>query len=78
MVDTHDLGSCAVWREGSSPFSGTGGIMSLISQKDRQMVIEALEYYINRLKEDNCTEASIYAYNTLLRWIDLEYFKNEN
>jgi len=53
-------------------------IMSLISQQDRQMVIEALEYYIYKLKEDNCTEASIYAYNTLLKWIELEYFKNEN
>jgi hypothetical protein len=53
-------------------------VMSLISQMDRQMVIEALEFYIQRLKEDNCTEASIYAYNTLLRWIELEYFKNEN
>jgi hypothetical protein len=52
--------------------------MSLISQKDREMVIEALEYYIHRLKEDNCTEASIYAYNTLLRWIELEHYKNEN
>ena len=52
--------------------------MSLISQKDREMVIEALEYYIQKLKEDNCTEASIYAYNTLLRWVELEYFKNEN
>lgn len=52
--------------------------MSLISQKDREMVIEALEYYIQKLKEDNCTEASIYAYNTLLRWIELEHFKNEN
>jgi len=53
-------------------------IMSLISQTDRQMVIEALEYYIYKLKEDNCTEASIYAYNTLIKWIELEYFKNEN
>ena len=52
--------------------------MSLISQKDREMVIEALEYYIHRLKEDNCNEASIYAYNTLLRWIELEHYKNEN
>ena len=52
--------------------------MSLLSQKDREMVIEALEYYIQKLKEDNCTEASIYAYNTLLRWVELEYFKNEN
>ena len=52
--------------------------MSLISQKDREMVIEALEYYIHKLQEDNCTEASIYAYNTLLRWVALEYYKNEN
>ena len=52
--------------------------MSLISQKDREMVIEALEYYIDKLEEDNCTEASIYAYNTLLRWVELEHFKNEN
>jgi hypothetical protein len=52
--------------------------MSLISQKDREMVIESLEYYILKLKEDNCNEASITAYNTLLRWIELEYYKNEN
>jgi hypothetical protein len=52
--------------------------MSLISQKDREMVIEALEYYIQKLEDDNCTEASIYAFNTLLRWIELEHFKNEN
>ena len=52
--------------------------MSLISQKDRQMVIEALEYYISKLKEDNCTPASIYTFNTLLKWIELEYYKNEN
>jgi hypothetical protein len=52
--------------------------MSLISQKDREMVIESLEYYIQKLKEDNCTEASIYTYNTLLKWIELEYYKNEN
>jgi hypothetical protein len=53
-------------------------IMSLISQKDREMVIEALEYYIYKLKEDNCTEASIFAFNTLLNWINLEYYKNDN
>jgi hypothetical protein len=52
--------------------------MSLISQMDREMVIEALEYYIHKLKEDNCTQASITAFNTLLRWIELEHFKNEN
>ena len=53
-------------------------IMSLISQKDREMAIEALEYYISKLREDNCTPASIYTFNTLLKWIELEYYKNEN
>ena len=52
--------------------------MSLISQKDSEMVIEALEYYILKLKEDNCTPASIYTFNTLLKWIELEYYKNED
>jgi hypothetical protein len=52
--------------------------MSLISQKDREMVIEALEYYILKLKEDNCTPSSIYTFNTLLKWIELEHYKNED
>jgi hypothetical protein len=52
--------------------------MSLISQKDREMVIEALEYYVQTLKENNCTDSSITAFQTLLNWIELEHFKNEN
>jgi len=52
--------------------------MSLISQQDRQMVIEALEYYVQSLKDNNCTEASITAFQTLLNWIELEHFKNEH
>jgi hypothetical protein len=52
--------------------------MSLISQQDRQMVIEALEYYVQKLKDDNCTDASITAFQTLLNWVELEHFKNEN
>jgi len=52
--------------------------MSLLSQQDRQMVIEALEYYVQSLKDDNCTTASITAFQTLLNWIELEHFKNEN
>jgi hypothetical protein len=52
--------------------------MSLISQKDRQMVIEALEFYIQDMQKNNCNEAAIYAYNTLLNWINLEYFKHED
>jgi hypothetical protein len=50
--------------------------MSLISQTDRQMVIEALEYYVQKLKDDNCTPASIGAFQTLLNWIELEHFKH--
>ena len=52
--------------------------MSLISQKDREMAIEALEYYVEQLKRDNCTQASISAFQTLLNWIELEHFKHEN
>lgn len=52
--------------------------MSLISQQDRQMTIEALEFYIERLKKDNCNQAAINSFQTLLNWIELEHFKNEN
>jgi len=52
--------------------------MSLISQQDRQMVIEALEYYVYDMEKNNCNDAAIYSYNTLLNWIRLEHFKNEN
>jgi hypothetical protein len=52
--------------------------MSLISQQDRQMAIEALEYYVQKLKDDNCTNASITSFQTLLNWIELEHFKHEN
>ena len=66
---------------GSNPVGGLSSIklqMSLISQQDRQMAIEALEYYVQKLKDDNCTTASITAFQTLLNWIELEYYKNEN
>lgn len=52
--------------------------MSLISQTDRQMVIEALEYYIQRLKDDNCAPAYITGFQTLRNWIKLEHFKHED
>lgn len=35
-----------------------------------QMLIEALEYYIQDLKDNNCTEASIEAYTELLNEIE--------
>lgn len=52
--------------------------MSLLSQQDRQMVIEALEFYINDMQLNNCNEKVIYSYNTLLKWVELEFYKNEN
>jgi hypothetical protein len=39
-----------------------------------QMLIEALEYYIQDLKKNNCTEASIQAYTTLLKEIDVDNY----
>ena len=51
--------------------------MSLISQKDRYMAIEALEHYIYSMKKDNYNQAAITAYTTLLKWIELEYAKGE-
>jgi hypothetical protein len=52
--------------------------MSLISQQDRQMAIEALEYYVQKLKDDKCNQAAISSFQTLLNWIELEHFKHEN
>jgi hypothetical protein len=52
--------------------------MSLISQQDRQMVIEALEFYIQDMQKNNCNTAAIYSYNTLLKWIELEHQKHDH
>ncbi len=51
--------------------------MSLLSQTDRQMVIEALEFYIHDMKQNDCNAAAITSYQTLLNWINIEYNKNE-
>jgi len=51
--------------------------MSLLSQQDRQMSIEALEYYVQKLKDDNCNQAAINSFQALLNWIELEHYKNE-
>ena len=56
-------------------FQLTNWIMSLISKQDRAMAVEALEFYIMHLKKDNCTQASITAFQTLLNWIELEQYK---
>lgn len=53
--------------------------MSLISQQDRAMVTEALEYYVLSLKTYHTpNEEKIAQYNALLNWIKLEHFKHEN
>ena len=49
--------------------------MSLLSQKDREMAIEALEFYIDSIRKDN--QENIQSHNALLNWIRLEYNKNK-
>ena len=50
--------------------------MSLISQRDRQLVIDALESYLQEPElMNNYSQSEVYA---LLNWVKLEYQKNEN
>jgi hypothetical protein len=51
--------------------------MSLISQRDRKVAIEALDFYIFN-KQFDFTEEKRMELNALLNWIKLEYFKNDN
>ena len=57
--------------------SSTKTPMSLISQKDRQVAIEALDFYLFS-KGVDFTEEKRMELNALLNWIKLEYQKNEN
>ena len=51
--------------------------MSLISQTDRAMAIEAIQFYISSMKTYHTpNQDKITQYNTLLNWIKLEYQKN--
>ena len=50
--------------------------MSLISQKDRKNVIEAIDFYLFS-KGVDFTEEKRSEFNALLNWIKLEYSKNE-
>lgn len=68
--------------------------MSLISQKDRELAISAFEHYADFLNseisfiEENTDKsqypeysdykAELYELNTLLNWVRLEYYKNED
>jgi hypothetical protein len=51
--------------------------MSLISQQDRQTVIEALDFYLFNKKFDLTDEKKM-ELNALMNWIKLEYYKHEN
>jgi hypothetical protein len=51
--------------------------MSLISQKDREVVIAALENYIMKIRSENPQDDQrISEINALLNWVKLEYQKN--
>jgi hypothetical protein len=52
--------------------------MSLISQKDRQLAIEALECYRKVKNALNDEQQSVMELNALINWIKLEYYKHEN
>ena len=51
--------------------------MSLISQRDREVVIEALDFYIFN-KGNDFTEEQRMELNALINWLKLEKFKHEN
>ncbi len=51
--------------------------MSLISQKDRDLAIQALDFYLFNKKFD-LPEEKIMEINALINWIKIEKNKNEN
>jgi len=51
--------------------------MSLISQRDREIAISALENYVMKLRtETTFDNQNIMEVNALLNWVKLEYNKN--
>ena len=51
--------------------------MSLISQRDRHIVIAALENYIMKLRSEvGQDDVQVMEANALLNWIKIEYQKN--
>jgi hypothetical protein len=51
--------------------------MSLISQRDREVALEALDFYLFN-KQFDFTEEKKMELNALINWIKLEHSKNEN
>lgn len=51
--------------------------MSLLSQKDREVVIASLEHYIMKIRSESPQDDQrISEINALLNWVKLEYQKN--
>ena len=54
------------------------GTMSLLSQKDREIAITALENYLMKLREESgFDDARVVETNALLNWIKIEYQKHQ-
>jgi hypothetical protein len=51
--------------------------MSLISQADRQLALEAIDFYLFN-KHHDFTEDKRMQLNALANWLRLEHFKHEN
>ena len=75
LVDALGLGSSvlAMWRFKSSYRHSNLLVetMSLLSKRDREITVRALEYYNSFVKNDS-DKAEI---NTLINWIKLEQYK---
>jgi len=52
--------------------------MSLISQRDRQLAIDALTCYAKVKNALDCSEEERMEIKALINWIQLEHFKHEN
>jgi hypothetical protein len=63
--------------ESPNPLPLTGIIMSLLSKQDRDLTIEALEFYLFN-KEFDLSEDKTMQLNALRNWLQLENFKHEN
>jgi len=50
----------------------TDSILVFWEDLKQQMLIEAVEYYIYRMKEDNCNEVAIEIYTKLLEELEQE------
>ena len=58
-------------------FLDTEVIMSLLSKQDRDLALEALDFWIFN-KENDFSEEKRMQINALVNWLKLENFKHEN